>query len=141
MSSATHTDRAPALHRAIVSVMGPRGGQLAVFFEVPWEVMTHPDESPRDWLALQLAVLWALPDARQLVITEVQRERQLFASARGGAHTGDMRLFELGHWHGPLYAEPARTLMLVPPATLARLCNAQASLPIVDAERAMRQRG
>lgn len=121
------------LHRALVTTSHDRT-EVVVFFEVAWDELT--DANPARQVALQLAAAWGLhPD--DLHIASPVRERPLLSLARGGPQTGDLRLFEVGHWHGPIYAEPERTLLLVCPATLRRLVTAQRSLPIVDATSSM----
>lgn len=112
----------------------PHQAVLTVFFELPWNEVV--DVPPEQRLAALLGLLWRVP-VRELRIGVARREQQLLAAAAGSAATGDLRLFETGFWHGPIYAEPAQTLLLVCPATLARLVAVQAELPIVDATHSM----
>lgn len=122
-----------ALHRALAT-QGRGQPQMVVFFEIPWDAVTTMDVG--SWLQILLAAMWDVPpDAVQL--NGITRERPLLSDAIGGEATGDLRLFETSQWHGPIYAEPERTLLLVCPATLARLVAAQRRLPIVDASTSM----
>src|SRR3989442_2522220 len=65
-----------------------------------------------------LASTWGLPD-EAIEIYNIHSEQELLAQAFGDAATGDARLLETG-FDGtrPTYAERARTLLLVRPATL-----------------------
>ena len=95
---------------------------------------TQMEQGP--FVAMLLACAWDL-ELTDLQVSDVVRERPLIARARGHVATGDQRLFEVGHWHGPIYAEPERTVLLVCPPTLLRLVAAQRALPIVDATTSM----
>lgn len=121
------------LHRALVT--GPQDRtEVVVFVEVPWDELVHANVARM--VSLLVAAAWNVhPD--DLRVASPVRERPLLSMSRGGPQTGDLRLFEVGHWHGPIYAEPERTLLLVGPATLRRLVTAQRSLPIVDATSSM----
>lgn len=122
-----------ALHRATVA--SPKiEAPITVFFEAPWNLV--PEMEPGPFLALLLACAWDL-ELADLQVKDVIRERPLIARARGHVATGDLRLFEVGYWHGPIYAEPERTVLLVCPTTLRRLVAAQRALPIVDASSSM----
>lgn len=128
--------RAPCLLRALVSL--PHGAghaeTHAVFFEVPWDQVPHTDLRMH-LLILVAALAWV--DPQQVEVHALQRERQVLDASHGLPSTGDLRLFELGDWHGPFYVEPERTWLLVGPATLRRLAAAQRALPIVDASTSM----
>lgn len=122
-----------ALHRAVVGSR-KHDAELIVFFEVPWDSLPTVDVGR--WLAMNVCAAWDVPED-DLNIYNIVRERPLLHQATGDAGTGDMRLFEVGFWHGPTYVEPERTLMLVCPPTLRRLLAAQRALPIVDATTSM----
>jgi hypothetical protein len=74
-----------------------------------------------------LHAAWAVDVETDLDAYNLCSESELLNEwALGEAETGDMRLFETGSSYGlPMYADPARTLMMVTPATLARLHAAQ----------------
>lgn len=132
--NAPAAQRAPCLMRGLISVDNASAEQIAVFFEVPWDQVPNMDLRMH-LLILVAALSWVDPQA--VVVHKLQRERQVIDDSHGLPSTGDLRLFEVGDWHGPIYAEPERTWLLVGPATLRRLAAAQRALPIVDATTSM----
>ena len=71
-----------------------------------------------------LSLLWRVP-AELVGLYNVHSEAELYRDAVGPAADGPVRLFETGHWMGPLYANADRTLLLVRPERMAELRRAQ----------------
>lgn len=118
------------LYRATVYALG-MASEVTVFFEFPsWQATRM---KPEQWLQTVLGGLWQMPDG-EIGVSAVRTASDLLDAPGADTHQPvDVRLFAIGDWHGPIYAEPDATLMLVRPATLARLVAAQRALPIVDA--------
>lgn len=113
------------LYRAIV-ISRSHAEEVAVFFEAP-------REQRHDHLQRLLHLAWQV-SAEDLTIYNLNSAHELLNEwALGEAETGDMRLFESGFCDDAvIYHDPLRTLMLVSPATLKRLVEAQRQLPVAQ---------
>lgn len=109
------------LYRATVSIRGTASlsdaPELHVFFEAP------PLTNPGNELLHMLSAVWYAPVGSLHIENIVEEYEHLSRWAVGDKATGDARLFEVGVGDGGRihYCDPARTLLLVSPAVLARL--------------------
>lgn len=105
------------LYRAVACVRGKDAPEVHVFFEAP------PLTDPGYDLLHMLSAVWFAPADTIHVENIVEEYQYLSRCAVGDKGTGDARLFEIGVGDGGRihYCDPSRTLLLVSPATLARL--------------------
>ena len=110
------------LFRAFASICQTDQPEVTVFFESAAVL-----QSPEQYLVARLADIWRVPMDSVDAYNCYSEPELLGTHPFGPPSTGDARLLETGSGgEDPIhYAKPENTLMLVRPATLARLVAAQ----------------